>query len=165
MAKDDYEIGFGKPPAKTRFGKGTSGNPKGGSKDAKTIATIFAETGRERVTVTINGKTRTISNFRRLLEIPKAFNVVLGAHRQFPQPEESIEAPTVANERDEVPVLDQDIVSAFNPFLANSAVGSKGITLVVDGIEMKGTGVRCQPSSRSASTQEKVGKYCCRYGF
>lgn len=42
---------------------------------------------------------------------------------------------------EKVPVLDQDIVSTFTPFLANSAVGSKGITLVVDGIEMKGTGV------------------------
>jgi hypothetical protein len=49
-----------------------------------------------------------------------------------------------------VPVLDQDIVSTFTPFLANSAVGSKGITLVVDGIEMKGMGV-------SASAIKSVG--------
>ena len=42
---------------------------------------------------------------------------------------------------EKVPVLDQDVVSTFTPFLANSAVGSKGVTLVVDGIEMKGTGV------------------------
>jgi len=33
----------------------------------------------------------------------------------------------------EGPVLDQDIVSTFTPFLANSAVGSKGITLWVAG--------------------------------
>jgi hypothetical protein len=42
---------------------------------------------------------------------------------------------------EKVPVLDQDVVSTFTPFLANSAVGSKGVTLVVDGIEMKGAGV------------------------
>jgi hypothetical protein len=42
---------------------------------------------------------------------------------------------------EKVPVLDQDIVSTFTPFLANSAVGSKGVVLVVDGIEMKGAGV------------------------
>lgn len=42
---------------------------------------------------------------------------------------------------EKVPVLDQDVVSTFTPFLANSSVGSKGITLVVDGIEMKGAGV------------------------
>src|ERR1700730_379420 len=42
---------------------------------------------------------------------------------------------------EKVPVLDQDVVSTFTPFLANSAVSSKGITLVVDGIEMKGVGV------------------------
>lgn len=42
---------------------------------------------------------------------------------------------------EKVPVLDQDVVSTFTPFLANSAVGTKGVTLVVDGIEMKGVGV------------------------
>lgn len=42
---------------------------------------------------------------------------------------------------EKVPVLDQDVVSTFTPFLANSAVGTKGVTLVVDGIEMKGAGV------------------------
>ncbi|MCU1225461.1 MAG: hypothetical protein JWQ42_3554 [Edaphobacter sp.] len=60
----------------------------------------------------------------------------------------SLEAGTNADQAtassqtiEKVPVLDQDIVSTFTPFLANSAVGSKGVTLVVDGIEMKGTGV------------------------
>jgi hypothetical protein len=50
---------------------------------------------------------------------------------------------TTANSQviEKVPVLDQDVVSMFTPFLANSAVGSKGVTLVVDGIEMKGAGV------------------------
>jgi len=42
---------------------------------------------------------------------------------------------------EKVPILDQDVVSTFTPFLANSAVGSKGVVLVVDGIEMKGAGV------------------------
>ena len=26
---DDYEVGYGKPPAKTKFQKGKSGNPSG----------------------------------------------------------------------------------------------------------------------------------------
>jgi hypothetical protein len=42
---------------------------------------------------------------------------------------------------EKIPVLDQDVVSTFTPFLANSAVNSKGVTIVVDGIEMKGAGV------------------------
>lgn len=32
----DYEVGYGKPPAHTRFRKGVSGNPKGRPKGAKT---------------------------------------------------------------------------------------------------------------------------------
>ena len=42
---------------------------------------------------------------------------------------------------EKIPVLDQDIVSTLTPFLAPSSVNSKGVTLVVDGIEMKGAGV------------------------
>jgi hypothetical protein len=30
-----YEVGYGKPPAHTRFQKGVSGNPRGGSRKAK----------------------------------------------------------------------------------------------------------------------------------
>jgi hypothetical protein len=40
-----------------------------------------------------------------------------------------------------IPVLNQDIVATFTPFLSQTGVGTNGVTLVVDGIEMKGTGV------------------------
>lgn len=35
---DEYEVGYGKPPAATRFKKGQSGNPKGRKPGAKGIA-------------------------------------------------------------------------------------------------------------------------------
>lgn len=42
---------------------------------------------------------------------------------------------------DKLPVLNQDIVATFTPFLSQTGVGTNGVTLVVDGVEMKGTGV------------------------
>jgi hypothetical protein len=69
MADDDdsYEIGYKKPPAETRFTRGQSGNPKGRPKGAKNLATLLVKVGRERVRVTINGRTRTITKLEAIL--------------------------------------------------------------------------------------------------
>jgi hypothetical protein len=64
---DSYEIGYKKPPAETRFTKGQSGNPKGRPKGAKNLATLLVKVGRERVRVTINGRTRTITKLEAIL--------------------------------------------------------------------------------------------------
>jgi Family of unknown function (DUF5681) len=58
---DDYEVGYGKPPKQTQFAQGKSGNPNGRPKGSKNFATAFMEIGRERITVTENGRTRTIT--------------------------------------------------------------------------------------------------------
>ena len=65
-------------------------------------------------------------------------------------PDESLSTDSSAN-RDTVtvtgdqlrklPVFDQDYVAALTPFLDASAGSSGGVTLIVDGIEMKGVGV------------------------
>jgi hypothetical protein len=41
--KPDYEIGYGKPPERTRFKKGQSGNPKGRPRGAKGMNTIVRD--------------------------------------------------------------------------------------------------------------------------
>ena len=41
MTERDYEVGYGKPSAHTRFRKGQSGNPKGRGKGAKSFASAF----------------------------------------------------------------------------------------------------------------------------
>jgi hypothetical protein len=58
---DGYEVGYGKPPKETKFMKGRSGNPKGRPKGSKNLATSFMEIGREQITVTEGGRTRTMT--------------------------------------------------------------------------------------------------------
>lgn len=41
--RKDYAVGYGKPPAETRFLKGQSGNPGGRPRGAKSLAALLAE--------------------------------------------------------------------------------------------------------------------------
>ena len=64
----EYTIGKGKPPQHTRFKKGQSGNPMGRRKESKNLATLLGKALNERVTVTENGKRRTITKREAMLK-------------------------------------------------------------------------------------------------
>jgi hypothetical protein len=58
----DEEVGYGKPPKKTRFKKGQSGNPKGRPKGAKNLATIVADVCQETALFAFRRQPNSVSN-------------------------------------------------------------------------------------------------------
>ena len=75
----DYEVGYGKPPKRTRFRKGRSGNPKGRPKGAKSIWAVLDKVLREKVMVREGGKRKRITkieaSFKSLLDQAMKGNV------------------------------------------------------------------------------------------
>ena len=62
MSEDEkpYEIGYAKPPKKSQFKPGESGNPKGRKKGVKNFNSYLKDAGSERVTVTMSGVKRSV---------------------------------------------------------------------------------------------------------
>ena len=59
--RNDYEVGYGRPPLHSRFKPGQSGNPSGRTRGSKNLATIIRKAVNERVIVSENGRRRSIS--------------------------------------------------------------------------------------------------------
>lgn len=59
--KNDYDVGYGKPPKRTQFQKGQSGNPKGRPKRSQNMSTLLYEELGRKIQVTENGQTKTMT--------------------------------------------------------------------------------------------------------
>jgi Family of unknown function (DUF5681) len=64
----EYAIGYGKPPAHSRFRKGQSGNPRGRVKGTKNLKTDLTEELRERIQVREGHRTLKISKQRGIVK-------------------------------------------------------------------------------------------------
>lgn len=64
---DDEEVGYGKPPRRTRFKKGQSGNPAGRPKGTPNLATALDRALKQRVAVTENGHRRKLSKLEAMV--------------------------------------------------------------------------------------------------
>jgi len=66
--RNDYEVGYGKPPEHSRFQKGASGNPKGRPKGARNLKTELEEELRERIVVREGGVEKKVSKLRAVMK-------------------------------------------------------------------------------------------------
>ena len=64
----DYEVGYKKPPVRTRFKKGQSGNPSGRPTPTTNVVSALEKTLSAPVTIERNGKTHTVSRLEAALE-------------------------------------------------------------------------------------------------
>lgn len=66
MSSDDDKIGYKRPPRRTQFKPGQSGNPSGKTKGSKNIATELADILSEQVTFAEGGTIKTMTKQRAL---------------------------------------------------------------------------------------------------
>jgi hypothetical protein len=59
--KNNYQVGYARPPQRTRFEKGKSGNPTGRMKGSKNFSKVLLQALSEPVTVNENGQRRRIT--------------------------------------------------------------------------------------------------------
>ncbi|MEN0653329.1 MULTISPECIES: DUF5681 domain-containing protein [Hyphobacterium] len=64
----DYEVGYGKPPRKSQFKPGQSGNPKGRPRGRKSFSTILVAELSERLIVKEGGKTRRMTKMEAVVK-------------------------------------------------------------------------------------------------
>lgn len=64
----DYDVGYKKPPAATRFEPGKSGNKAGRPKGSRNLATEWHDELNEKVTVNVGGKKKKITKQRAIVK-------------------------------------------------------------------------------------------------
>jgi Family of unknown function (DUF5681) len=83
--RNDYHVGYGRPPVHARFNAGQSGNPKGRPKGRRKMGEVLDAVLSERILIREGDKVRRVtkaealvhSMYKRALSDPKAFGMLM----------------------------------------------------------------------------------------
>ena len=78
----DKMVGYGRPPAATRFKKGQSGNPKGRPKGRKSVGKILRDALHRTIEVREGERIRTMQKIEAVIEV-NLNKALKGDHRSF----------------------------------------------------------------------------------
>src|SRR5215469_3318630 len=67
-SEGNYRVGYARPPRKTRFRKGQSGNPSGRGKGSRNVSQLLLQALSEHVTVNENGERKRITKAEAMLK-------------------------------------------------------------------------------------------------
>ena len=65
--EDTYEVGYARPPLRTRFKPGQSGNPKGRTKQSQNLRTIVRQVSNEQIQIREGDRPRRMSRMEALV--------------------------------------------------------------------------------------------------
>jgi hypothetical protein len=124
---NDSAVGYGKPPADTRFRKGVSGNPSGRPRGSRNVGAVLARTLREKVVINEHGQRKTISKLEAAIKQfvnkaasgdLRALHMLVGLAREA---EGQVAPPTT--ERSPLGEVDQKVIEGilkrFQPIIQN----------------------------------------------
>lgn len=57
----DFEVGYARPPAASKFRRGRSGNPTGRPKGSRGLSSVLMATLKQKVTITENGREKRVT--------------------------------------------------------------------------------------------------------
>jgi antitoxin (DNA-binding transcriptional repressor) of toxin-antitoxin stability system len=127
MQERDYPVGYGRPPAQTRFKPGTSGNPGGRPKSRRKLAADLSEELDELVTVVEDGRELVVTKQRALVKALvavglngdlRAINALFHSLRQ--------QGDDVGEANSDIAPEDADIVASFAKREGASEAGAAG---------------------------------------
>jgi hypothetical protein len=117
-------VGYGHPPAASRWKKGQSGNPSGRKKGSPNLATDLVAELSEIIQINEGGSPRKITKQRALLKSlaargiqgdAKAANLILGLMMKLLEPDRSAEAAPVDLSANDEAILEAYLRRAQNP--------------------------------------------------
>lgn len=64
---NSYDVGYRKPPKRSRFQQGSSGNPRGRPRGKRNIATVLTEVLEEKIVITDGGVRKRVTKLEAAL--------------------------------------------------------------------------------------------------